>query len=104
MSGKGNPEGVGRPKGAINKVGADVRALAREYTPEAVEKLVEIMRNGDTSQSQGMAADKLLDRGWGKPNQPVEVNAGQSVIDYLAGLSRRDIPEPVVPEPAIVRH
>ena len=51
-----------------------------------------------------MAADKLLDRGWGKPNQPVEVNAGQSVIDYLAGLSRRDIPEPVVPEPAIVRH
>ena len=73
-------------------------------TTEAVLKLVDIMRNGDTSQSQGMAADKLLDRGWGKPNQPVEVNAGQSVIDYLAGLSRRDIPDPVVPEPAIVRH
>jgi hypothetical protein len=36
--------GKGRPKGAKNKVSADVRPLAQTYTEEALFKLVTLMR------------------------------------------------------------
>ena len=58
----GNPGG--RPKAL-----AQVRELAREYTEEAIQKLVELMRKADSDQAQILAANSLLDRGWGKPVQ-----------------------------------
>ena len=60
----------GRAKGVPNKVGQDVRQLARKYTSEAIETLAEIMTAGESHQARVMAADKLLDRGYGKPTQP----------------------------------
>jgi hypothetical protein len=58
----GNPGG--RPK-----VVAEVRDLARKYTPDAIETLVEIMRKGDAADAAKVAAaNSLLDRGWGKPS------------------------------------
>ena len=60
----GNPGG--RPKALVQ-----VRELAREYTEEAIQKLVELMRKADSDQAQILAANSLLDRGWGKPVQPV---------------------------------
>ena len=59
----GNPGG--RPK-----VAGHIRDLAREYGPEAIEKLVDLMRGEDARVSRAAAAD-LLDRGYGKPSQPV---------------------------------
>jgi hypothetical protein len=60
----GNPGG--RPKGF-----AEVRELAREHTVAAIEKLVAIMTTGQSEQAQLLAANSLLDRGWGKPTQPI---------------------------------
>ena len=60
----------GRPKGSVNKATAAVRAIAQQYTEEAVLTLAEIMRDG-TNSERIAAADKLLDRAHGKPAQMV---------------------------------
>lgn len=62
----GNP--AGRPKGARNKVTIAVMDYALEYTIEAVDTLVEIMRNRKNDPKvRVVAATSLLDRGLGRP-------------------------------------
>ena len=56
----GNPGG--RPK-AI----AELRDLAREHSPEAIETLVKAMRAATDARVRVAAAVALLDRAWGKP-------------------------------------
>ncbi len=53
----------GRQKGSLNKATAEVMALAKEYGPEAIETLVELMRGDNNPQTQRAAAEALLDRG-----------------------------------------
>ena len=60
----------GRPKG-----NEDVREAARAYTKEAIEKLAYWMRQSKDGKASIMAADKLLDRAWGKPSQDVKLQA-----------------------------
>lgn len=60
--------GKGRPKGTPNKATVELKALAREYTQEAVAKLVEILRTSDNPTAIISAANSLLDRGYGKPS------------------------------------
>ena len=38
----------------------------------AIECLLEEMKHGDTSHARIAAANALLDRGWGKPTQPLD--------------------------------
>lgn len=59
----GNPSG--RPK-----EDAEVKALARSFGPEAINKLAELMR-GDNPKVASSAAIALLDRGFGKPAQVI---------------------------------
>lgn len=59
----GNPGG--RPK-----VVAEVQKHAREYSKEAMETLVEIMRDKKAPQAaRGVASNSILDRAYGKPLQ-----------------------------------
>ena len=60
----GNPGG--RPRDEQK-----VAELARSYTTEAIETLVELMRSGNDERVRGTAAQALLDRGWGKPKLEV---------------------------------
>ena len=60
----GNPGG--RPRDEQK-----VAELARSYTTEAIETLVELMRSGNDERVRGTAAQALLDRGWGKPKVEV---------------------------------
>ena len=55
----GNPGG--RPKDEHR-----VAELARSYTLEAIDTLVELLRDGKDERVRGTAAQALLDRGWGK--------------------------------------
>lgn len=48
-----------------------VAELARSYTTEAIDTLVELMRHGRDDRVRGMAAQALLERGWGKPRMEV---------------------------------
>ena len=66
----GNPGG--RPKGF-----GDIREIARTHTATAIETLVSVMNNPDaTASARVAAATALLDRGWGRPTQPIDANIG----------------------------
>jgi hypothetical protein len=73
----GNPDG--RPKRPetieARKVVADVKAAARELTPDAMNTLKEAMTTPHAPWAAKItAAIAILDRGWGKPTQAVEAN------------------------------
>jgi Family of unknown function (DUF5681) len=65
----GNPRG--RPK-----EDQTITELARAYCPRAIEVLAELMNDPKaTASARAMAAERLLDRGYGKPPQ---FNTGQT--------------------------
>jgi hypothetical protein len=67
----GTPKTGGRQKGSPNKIGADLRAIAQQYTQEAVRALV----RGLKDPLQYVAAAKiLLAYGHGAPRAAVDVS------------------------------
>lgn len=79
----GNPSG--RPK-----VVAEVRDLARQYTPEAIHTLVSIMQDDDANPSARVAASNaILDRGYGKAQASLEIT-GNPVDEFTAFLRSLD--------------
>jgi hypothetical protein len=72
----GNPGG--RPQ-----VAAGVRELARKHTRDAVTTLAELMNGAQSEQARIMAANSLLDRGWGKPTQTIsgDENVDREVLE-----------------------
>ena len=67
---KGQKTG-GRRKGVPNKATQDIKAVARKYTPQAMETLVALLQREDSPAAQLGAARELLDRGYGKASQPI---------------------------------
>ena len=64
--------GGGRPKGVPNKATAEVKALAQQYTEDAIEALVSIMQGAKQPPAARVAAAKeLLDRGHGRAPQAI---------------------------------
>ena len=83
----GNPGG--RPKAAL-----DIQALARRHTPDAIAALVAALAN---PRERVSAAVALLDRGWGKPTQPLagDRDAAPLAIDFRwADATPQPAPEP----------
>jgi hypothetical protein len=82
--------GKGRPKKAANEtaeairktVVTDIKAAAKEASPEALKALKDVIANEKAPAAARVgAAVAILDRGWGKPQQTVEVT--QSVFDQM---------------------
>ncbi len=116
------PGQSGNPGGKVKKEVAvaimDMRQTARSYTAEALEKLVQLMRGevkvGDKVhpvpvQTQGWAAAELIDRGWGRAPQGLEVTganggpiefeertAREYVLGRIAGIRERLLAEGLV--------
>ena len=71
MTRGGYREGAGRPSGSTNKSSAEqsqrLSELAKTYTDEALDTLVDVARNGRTDAARVSAANALLDRAYGKP-------------------------------------
>jgi hypothetical protein len=65
------PKGFSGNPGGRPRDEQKVAELARSYTREAIEALVELMRRGNDERIRGTAAQALLDRGWGKPKVEV---------------------------------
>lgn len=63
----------GRAKGTPNKATADIKALAQAYAPEAISALATILMNSESDTARIAAAKELLDRGYGKAMQGVEL-------------------------------
>jgi hypothetical protein len=69
----GKRPGSGRKKGTPNKVTVDLKNKAGEYTAEAIQVFVDVMRDPEAPAATRIhAADKLLDRGHGRPSIHVE--------------------------------
>lgn len=67
----GNPGG--RPK-----VVGEIQKLAREHTTEAIETLLNVMRNGKAPPAaRALAANSILDRGYGRPAQTIDANVNR---------------------------
>lgn len=72
MAQGGKRPGAGRPKGAANKATVVVKEAAQAFTADAISTLAEIMRSVEhPAAARVSAANALLDRGHGKPKQPL---------------------------------
>jgi hypothetical protein len=84
----------GRQKGTPNKATREVKAIAQQYTEEAVEVLASVMRGSDSDAAKVAAAKELLDRGHGKSAQPVAATLDATV---RIGEIRRTVVRPQHP-------
>ena len=95
MAGGGSRPGErrgGRQKGTPNKVTAELRYAAREYTEEALKTLAAVMRDRKASAAARVAAAiALLDRGHGRPRQHVEAEV--NFLDRLSFEQKRALLE-----------
>jgi hypothetical protein len=57
----------GTPK---KRLPTDLKSLARSHTQISIDALSGIAKNGESEAAKVSAAVALLDRGWGRPNQP----------------------------------
>ena len=91
MARGGFREGAGRPAGSTNKSSPEqsqrLSELAKTYTQEALQTLVDVAKHGRTDAARVSAACALLDRAFGKPKtaaeniQPVQTNLLFRVIE-----------------------
>lgn len=76
----------GRPK-----IPADVKEAARAHTVDAIKTLAACVRTSKAPwQARVMAAEKLLDRGWGKADSNVNVTGTVTLASLLASLPASD--------------
>jgi hypothetical protein len=65
----------------VSKTPTQIKSLARAHTERAIQVLQGIMDQPSASDAARVsAANSLLDRGWGKPTQPI---AGDDDADTL---------------------
>lgn len=73
----GRREGAGRPPGSISKTAAELRTLAQEFGPSAIQRLALMagllpdQPGADSQAVQVAALRELLDRGYGRATQHV---------------------------------
>ena len=76
-------KGVSGNPGGRPKENNEVKAAAREYTIEAIERLAFWLKS-DNAKASVAAATSLLDRGWGKPHQTSDVTVRSAIAKDLA--------------------
>lgn len=89
MKNGGKRKGAGRRAGSVNKVTADVRALAGVHTPAAIKRLAHLAMNALSESAQVAACKELLDRGHGKSRQPLDVE-GSLKLSHEQSLADLD--------------
>jgi hypothetical protein len=84
--GKAFQKGVSGNAGGRPKLPDDikhVRELAKSHTEDAITALVDVL-SSDSASARVAAANALLDRGWGKAEQPIVGDANQPLVFSLA--------------------
>lgn len=100
---KGLPKTGGRKRGSGDKVTRELREIAQEYTPEAMEKIVAIMRGGENHTVQLAAAKEIFDRGHGKAVQFSEAKIEHRTVARIPmpAETAKEWAEQHAPEPAV---
>lgn len=65
----------GRAKGTPNKATADVKVLAMQYAPAAVEELGRLATGAESEAARVAAIKEILERAYGKTRQPLDIDA-----------------------------
>jgi hypothetical protein len=84
--------GAGRKKGKIGQAKRDLSDMAKDHAELALKVLVEVAQSGESEAARVSAANALLDRGYGRPAQAVQVtgrNGGPVEHDHK--VSARDM-------------
>ena len=99
--------GVSGNPGGRPKVAAEIRDLARDHGPAAIQRLVDLMN----SKNEGVAvraAEALLDRGYGRPMQGIELKNQERApmneriqIEFVTPPKRDDDP-PIPLRPPLI--
>ena len=78
--------------GGKRKIDYAVRDMAKVYTPEALAVLRRIMKQSPDDRARVAAANSLLDRGWGKPAQSVDItnSDGSMSAAWMAAVKSID--------------
>ena len=81
----GNPSGKPRDKYGF-------RALAREHAPEALDRLLSIMRSEAKAHTPSVvrACELIIAHGWGKPPAELALTDGEDKRDPLAAIKAVD--------------
>jgi hypothetical protein len=67
----------------------DIRSLARGHTEGALATLASIMHSAEAPPAARVAAaNALLDRGWGKPAQPVDGDGEGGPVQLIHKIER----------------
>lgn len=84
--------GAGRKKGAVSQAKRDLAAMAKDHAEDALAVLVSVAKNPKAaSAARVSAATAILDRGFGRPRQAVELEGGltlaapKSLADFYGG-------------------
>jgi hypothetical protein len=94
------------PRRAGGVASPDGAEVARRYTVEAIETILDVMRNPEASDAvRVQAANSMLDRGWGRPPVEVETSGRAAAPDvvyhdeaeFRRALIERGIPEKLMP-------
>lgn len=94
----------GRAKGTPNKATASIRDIARQYTAEAVEALVGVLRD-ESPAARVAAAKEILDRGYGKATTIIGGDAENPLTTILRiELSAPEMKQLPAPEIELVGH
>ena len=74
------------------KAPTDIRSLARSYTEKALKVLAGVMMQDEApAAARVSAATALLDRGWGKPQQTVDMTVRKAIAKELSDDELADI-------------
>ena len=90
------PNGQSGNPGGRPAIPLDLKQAVRALTWDAIETLelgVKGKLSGDTATTRLTAAQAILDRGWGKPAQAVEVTDNTETKPLLPGMTEDDFLE-----------
>lgn len=66
------------------KIQSDIKSLARSHTRTAIRTLAAIMTSPEVPPGVRVtAATALLDRGWGRPMQPLATEGGPLIVEVV---------------------
>ena len=80
--------GVSGNPGGRPKLPAEIKEMFQAKGPEALEVLTRCLQSGDDRVAM-MAAQAILDRGYGRPTQSIDANINDDPVRYIVELPKK---------------